>query len=119
MSLLTAIGIKAFVVTGETPQGQREYAIRQYKSGASGPIVLCNFGVLTAGFDAPGTSAAIVSRPTKSLVLFSQMVGRATRGVKAGGNKECEIITVTDPNLPGFGDVAEAFVNWEDVWRST
>ncbi len=119
MSLLTSRGIKSFVVTGETPQGQREYAIRQYKGRGTAPIVICNFGVLTTGFDAPQTSAAIIARPTKSLVLFSQMVGRATRGKKAGGNDECEIVTVNDPHLPGFGDVAEAFVNWEDVWRGT
>ena len=80
-------------------------------------MVLCNFGVLTTGFDAPATSAAIIARPTRSLVLFSQMVGRATRGPKAGGNAEAEIVTVIDPQLPGFGNVAEAFTNWEDVWN--
>ena len=118
MSLLAAIGIEAYVITGETAIGQREHAIRRYKGSAPTPIVMCNFGVLTTGFDAPKTSAAIVARPTKSLVLYSQMVGRAIRGVKAGGNEQCEIVTVVDPGLPGFGDVAEAFVNWEDVWES-
>lgn len=78
--------------------------------------MLCNFGVLTTGFDAPNTSAAIIARPTKSLVLYSQMVGRATRGTKAGGNETCEISTIVDTKLPGFGDMAEAFTNWEDVW---
>jgi superfamily II DNA or RNA helicase len=71
---------------------------------------------LTAGFDAPRTSAALIARPTKSLVLYSQMVGRAIRGPRAGGNKEAEIVTVVDRGLPGFGSVAEAFNNWEDVW---
>lgn len=118
MSLLAAIGIEAYVITGETAIGQREHAIRRYKGSAPTPIVMCNFGVLTTGFDAPKTSAAIVARPTKSLVLYSQMVGRAIRGVKAGGNEQCEIVTVVDPGLPGFGDVADAFVNWEDVWES-
>ena len=98
--------------------GQREHAIQRYKSVTPDPMVICNFGVLTTGFDAPNTSAAIIARPTKSLVLYSQMMGRATRGTRAGGNKACEIITVVDHGLPGFGDVAEAFVNWEDVWSS-
>ena len=44
------------------------------------------------------------------------MVGRAIRGPKAGGNERAEIVTVVDTALPGFGDVAEAFNNWEDVW---
>jgi len=81
-------------------------------------VVIVNYGVLTTGFDAPKTSAALIARPTKSLVLYSQMVGRAIRGTRAGGNMDAEIVTVTDPNLPGFGDVAEAFTNWEDVWST-
>jgi superfamily II DNA or RNA helicase len=78
---------------------------------------MVNYGILTTGFDAPRVSAAIIARPTMSLVLYSQMVGRATRGIKAGGNKEAEILTVVDKSLPGFNNVAEAFLNWEDVWR--
>nr|WP_276751020.1 hypothetical protein [Chlorogloeopsis fritschii] len=60
-----------------------------------------------------------IARPTKSLVLYSQMVGRAIRGLKAGGNATAEIVTVVDSQLPGFGSVASAFHNWEDVWRKT
>lgn len=114
---LSAYGIESLVVTGNTPSGRRSAILKTFKSSVSKPIVVCNFGVLTTGFDAPKTSAAIIARPTKSLVLFSQMVGRATRGTKAGGNAACEILTVHDPSYPGFGDVAEAFFNWEDVWN--
>ena len=78
--------IAAAVVTGETPSALRRRTIDRFKRGTNEPFVLCNFGVLTTGFDAPLTSAAIIARPTRSLVLFSQMVGRATRGPKAGGN---------------------------------
>ena len=53
---------------------------------------------------------------TKSLVLYSQMVGRAIRGKTAGGNEKAEIVTVVDTALPGFGDLSKAFTNWEDVW---
>ena len=73
--------------------------------------------MLTTGFDAPGTSCVLIARPTKSLVLFSQMVGRAIRGPKAGGNEEAEIVTVIDTNMPGFRSVAESYKNWEDVWN--
>ncbi|MFC3058489.1 DEAD/DEAH box helicase [Paenirhodobacter populi] len=114
---LSAYEIESLVVTGGTPAARRSAILKTFKSPAARPIVVCNFGVLTTGFDAPRTSAAIIARPTKSLVLFSQMVGRATRGIKAGGNATCEILTVHDPNYPGFGDVAEAFFNWEDVWN--
>jgi superfamily II DNA or RNA helicase len=113
---LVANGISAAVVTGDTPVARRAAILRAFKSTSPQPMVVCNFGVLTTGFDAPRTSAAIIARPTKSLVLFSQMVGRATRGPKAGGNATSEILTVHDPSYPGFGDIAEAFFNWEDVW---
>lgn len=113
----SALGIDGRVVTGKTPASARGRAIKAFRQPSSRPMILCNFGVLTTGFDAPNTSAAIIARPTRSLVLFSQMVGRATRGPKAGGNENCEISTVVDIDLPGFGDVAEAFTNWEDVWN--
>jgi superfamily II DNA or RNA helicase len=114
---LSAYGVECHVVSGETPAASRSSILKLFKSPVDRAIVLCNFGVLTTGFDAPRTSAAIIARPTKSLVLFSQMVGRATRGTKAGGNATCEILTVHDPAYPGFGDIAEAFFNWEDVWN--
>lgn len=114
---LAAHGIATAVVSGNTPAAKRTSILKAFKANTPRPQILCNFGVLTTGFDAPGTSAAIIARPTKSLVLFSQMVGRATRGPRAGGNETCEILTVHDPAYPGFGDVAEAFFNWEDVWN--
>ncbi len=116
-AMLTIKNVEALFVAGETEGGERGRRIMRYKSSGSKKIVMLNYGVLTTGFDAPRTSCAIIARPTKSLVLYSQMVGRATRGLRAGGNKEAEIITVTDPDLPGFGSVTEAFQNWEDVWH--
>lgn len=115
-SVMQALGINARTITGSTPKSERESILAQYTSNSEQPMVLFNYGVLTTGFDAPSTSAAVIARPTKSLVLFSQMVGRVMRGKLAGGNERAEIVTVVDPSLPGFGDPAEAFINWEDVW---
>ncbi len=115
-TVLHARGIEAYSVTANTPPGERARIIARYKSLRHGPIVLCNYGVLTTGFDAPRTSAAVIARPTTSLILYSQMVGRAMRGPKAGGHKEAQIVTVVDTSLPGFGEMSDAFRNWEDVW---
>ena len=117
-SVLRATGLEADAVTGSTEPGERARALTRFKRAGGPPRVLTNFGVLTAGFDAPRASAAVIARPTKSLVLYSQMVGRVIRGPKAGGTPTCEIVTVVDTTLPGFGDVAEAFMNWEDVWSA-
>jgi superfamily II DNA or RNA helicase len=115
-TVLRARGHWAYAVTGETPASDRSRIIATYRAASDDPRVIVNFGVLTTGFDAPQTSAAVIARPTKSLVLFSQMVGRSTRGPKAGGNKNAEVATVVDTRLPGFCNMADAFNNWEDVW---
>jgi DNA repair protein RadD len=117
VAILTARGFDAEVVTGQTNTSDRERIIRRFRSNANHSMVVVNYGVLTTGFDAPATSAAVIARPTRSLVLYSQMVGRATRGPRARGNAEAEIVTVADPHLPGFGSIADAFRNWEDVWH--
>ncbi len=116
-SILRLRGFNADAVTGDTAKSERESLIHNFKDHQPETKILCNYGVLTTGFDAPKTSAAVIARPTKSLVLYSQMVGRAIRGLKAGGNATAEIVTVVDSQLPGFGSVASAFHNWEDVWR--
>jgi DNA repair protein RadD len=115
-SVLQARGHSAFSVTGTTSAFDRQRVIAKYRSDTDEPIILCNFGVLTTGFDAPRTSCAFIARPTSSLVLYSQMIGRALRGPKSNGNKVAKIVTVVDTALPGFRSPSEAFMNWEDVW---
>ena len=115
-AILAVRGLRSAVVSATTPTRHRERAIARFRANDEAPFVLVNFGVLTTGFDAPRATAVVIARPTKSLVLYSQMVGRGIRGPRAGGTDECTILTVVDPSLPGFGDVAAAFLNWEDVW---
>jgi DNA repair protein RadD len=115
--VLQAQGVPTRAVTAATGSTERASAIRWYRQHNTDETrVLTNYGVLTTGFDAPKTSAALIARPTKSLVLYSQMVGRAIRGPRAGGNREAEIVTVVDTGLPGFRSLSESFANWEDVW---
>ena len=118
-TVLRARGLSAGFVTGETPPLERSRTIQRFLASDDEPQVLCNFGVLTTGFDAPAVSAAVIARPTRSLVLYSQMVGRAIRGPEMGGTAECEIVTVVDRDLPGFADIAESFMNWEDIWEES
>jgi DNA repair protein RadD len=102
---LSAFGLEVYSISSDTDNQVRKNAIKRFKSDEDKPIILCNYGVLTTGFDAPKTSCAVITRPTDSLVLYSQMVGRVIRGPKAGGNEEAEIVTVVDTNLPGFDKV--------------
>ena len=115
--VLQARGIDAVAITSTTPRDVRNRAITRYRSQNHSAMVLCSYGVLTTGFDAPQTSAALIARPTKSLVLYSQMVGRAIRGPLAGGTAMAEVVSVVDTHLPGFRELSETFTNWEDVWN--
>ena len=114
--LLRAEGVVTHVVTANTPGEARRAIINDFKSDRREHMVMFNYGVLTAGFDAPCTRCVIIARPTTSLVLYSQMAGRAMRGPRAGGNPKAEILTVVDTTLPGFGSVTDAFTNWEELW---
>jgi superfamily II DNA or RNA helicase len=116
--VLKARGLNAQSVTSNTSPVDRTRFINSYKDSNEEPKILCNFGILTTGFDAPKTSAALVARPTISLVLYSQMIGRALRGIKAGGNKEAEIVTILDEGIEQFKSIEKAFSNWEDVWTN-
>lgn len=65
------------VVSGATPKKEREAILERFKSGET--EVVANVGVLTTGFDFPALDTIILARPTMSLALFYQMVGRAIR----------------------------------------
>lgn len=114
-NILTVKGVSAAAVTSRTRATKRRKVIQQFRE-TDEIQVMTNYGVLTTGFDAPRTNTAVIARPTDSVVLFSQMVGRAARGIRAGGNKECKVITIVD-ELPGFRSIAEAFEYWDDIWE--
>jgi len=69
-------GIADFVC-GATDKEARRKTMKAVQDGRT--QILCNVGVATEGFDAPGIECIIMGRPTKSRSLYSQMAGRATR----------------------------------------
>jgi DNA repair protein RadD len=70
-------GISAAVVTGETPNQERDKILADFESGKI--HALCNVGVLTEGWDAPRTDCIALLRPTQSIGLYVQMCGRGMR----------------------------------------
>lgn len=116
--IVSAQGLRGVSVVADTPDDRRRRIISDFRNDDGIPMAIFNYGVLTAGFDAPRTRCVIVARPTTSLVLYSQMVGRAMRGPRSGGNRRCQIYTVVDTQLSGFASVVDAFNNWEELWRS-
>tara|TARA_B100000519_G_scaffold108549_1_gene94074 strand:- start:15324 stop:16817 length:1494 start_codon:yes stop_codon:yes gene_type:complete len=74
-------GISAAHIDGTTPKAEREKILQKLGNGSV--RVVSNFGVLTEGFDCPAVSALILARPTMSMALYKQMVGRGLR-INAG-----------------------------------
>jgi superfamily II DNA or RNA helicase len=92
--LLRRRGREAAAVTAETRDATRRHMVQAFRRGDI--RVLCNYGVLTTGFDAPRVRAVVIGRPTASRVLYDQMIGRGMRGPRFGGTDECLVIDVDD-----------------------
>lgn len=75
-------------VSGETPLQERTEIIEGFKSGKI--KVVFNRGVLSVGFDFPALDTIYLLRPTKSLGLFYQMLGRGVR--TALDKKDCYVL---------------------------
>ena len=81
-------GVRAAHVDGYTDIAERTQIIDAFRAGRI--RVLCNVAVLTKGFDAPETACVVLARPTKSLMMHYQMMGRGLR--TADGKADCIII---------------------------
>lgn len=82
----------------EMPKTERKEIIEAFKGG--GIKTVFNVGILQIGFDFPELDTIIIARPTMSLSLFSQMVGRGMRLAK--GKDHCTVIDMCG-NLGRFG----------------
>lgn len=109
-------GYSAFHLDATVPASTRTSCINAFRSGKL--RVLCNYGVLSTGFDVPRVDCVFIARPTTSHVLHSQMVGRGLRGPLIGGTSSCLIIEVED-NFENFGnDQKLSFKHYLEMWSS-
>lgn len=78
------VGVVAEHIDGNTPAELRKDIIDCFKSGIIKIIVNCQ--ILTEGVDVPDISCVILARPTKSLPMYMQMLGRGMRVIKGKDN---------------------------------
>jgi DNA repair protein RadD len=69
--------IVAEVVSAETPTDERNAILKRLERGEVDVVVNC--AVLTEGFDCPRVGVIVLARPTQSLGLYLQMLGRGLR----------------------------------------
>lgn len=113
-ALLRFMNIPAAHIDGETIRSQRMSIIDKFRNGTI--RVLCNYGVLSTGFDAPKTDVVFIARPTSSVILYSQMIGRGLRGPAIGGTERCKVINVID-NIQNFSGENEVYSYFEDYYE--
>jgi len=77
-------GVPSANLDGSASAGERAAVLEAFASGEIQLLASCD--LLTEGFDAPESSVAILLRPTKSLALHRQMIGRVLRP-KADGSQ--------------------------------
>ena len=111
-AILTAQGRKAVAVSADTSMTIRRGLVQNFKDGKI--EFLCNYGVLTTGFDAPLTECIVLCRPTTREVLYEQIIGRGLRGRKFGGTEKCTIIDFAD-NIRRLGPPL-AYARFLDFW---
>jgi hypothetical protein len=95
-------GIRAAPIWGELSRDQRRSTLAAFSTGEIDVVTNCN--LLTEGFDEPRVDCVIMARPTRSKLLYAQMVGRGTR--LHPGKKNLMVIDVADNSrthqLPGL-----------------
>jgi hypothetical protein len=99
-------GIHTECVFGSTPPEVRR---RSYERLAKGEIdCISSVMVLTEGFDLPAVEVAVIGRPTKSLPLYIQMVGRVLRPSPETGKQGALVLDVC-------GTMTDALVTLSDL----
>lgn len=79
---------EAALVSADTPSHERDTLISRFKQQQLRYMV--NVAVLTTGFDAPHVDLIAILRPTESVSLYQQIVGRGLR--LFAGKTECLIL---------------------------
>lgn len=92
------------LIVGDTELAERDKLINHFKQKKLRYLV--NVSVLTTGFDAPHIDLIAILRPTESVSLYQQIVGRGLR--LAENKKECLIIDYAGNNhdiyMPEVGE---------------
>lgn len=103
------------LVYGDMLSSVRKQAISNFKDKTNSTNIIINYDILTTGFDSTNIECVFITRPTKSVILYSQMIGRGLRGPQMGGGETCLLIDVKD-NLEAYNE-NEAFSHFNSYWR--
>jgi DNA repair protein RadD len=101
--LLSQNNIKNGLIVGETPNTVRKDLIEYFGDKSNDLQVLINHQILSTGIDVPGMNSIMILGEINSPTLALQIIGRAMRGPKNGGN-EINTIFLTSKNRKKLED---------------
>ena len=116
---LQKLGISSAYVDESTDKKFRKQIIQKFKD-TDEISVICNYNIFSTGFDVPDLDVVFIARPINSPVLFNQIVGRGTRGIKMGAQKDSfTLVQVIDKLNTPFADFDpyEQYGFWDEYWR--
>jgi superfamily II DNA or RNA helicase len=100
-------GIQANYIDSDTSPSDRKEITDNFKNGEI--QVLCNVNIFTEGYDCADIDVIILARPTKSLVLYLQMIGRVLRN-----NRNAEKTALILDNAKLYS--RHGLISWEREW---
>lgn len=112
-ALCEAHNVSSVVVSSKTPQKARDEAIRAFKNGEIKWLVQCN--IANVGFNSPITDCLVWARPTLSLNLYQQAVGRIMR--LAEGKRVARVIDLVGTSRM-FGRAEDVHLGKEDKFKT-
>lgn len=113
-TLCDMAGMSTVVVSSKTPQKARNEAIRAFKAGEIRWLIQCN--IANVGFNSPITDTLVWARPTLSLNLWQQAVGRIMR--LSEGKSVARVLDLVG-TTETFGRVEEVHLGVEDRFKTT
>ena len=112
--IMTAREYACAHVDGNTPKEYRKDVIDKFRNGEIQTVF--NYGVFTAGFDVPLIDAVVIARPTTSVVLYGQMIGRGMRGPEMGGTESFQLIDVVDNIITEHEGLDNVYDYFSEYW---
>jgi superfamily II DNA or RNA helicase len=102
-AMLNIEGIESACIIGETPFSERANIMEQFRNKKITAIV--NFDILTTGVDIPGMNGILVLRKFNERHTAIQVLGRALRGTKNGGNEKNTVIFINEVYKQNINDL--------------
>lgn len=99
-------------ISAKTPAKERARIINGFKDGSI--RIVFNMGVLTTGFDHPALDCIILARPTRSVGLYYQMLGRGVRIHPS--KKDCLVIDFTG-TVQELGELSSIRLEKDKLWE--